>query len=153
MLNTDSMGVHGPARDFSISGAAKLGLLDDLIAEGTREGRHFSPDAHPEAGHFFRSDHFSMAKVGVPAISFEPGLDLVRGGTARGEALAKDYVTRMYHQPADEWQPDWDFSGMVADAGMLHAVGLKLANSREWPNWSKDSEFRAARDRTASLRK
>jgi Zn-dependent M28 family amino/carboxypeptidase len=153
MLNTDSMGVHGPARDFSISGSAQLGLLDDLVAEGAREGRHFTPDAHPEAGHFFRSDHFSMAKVGVPAISFEPGLDLVNGGTATGEAIAKDYVTRMYHQPADEWQPDWDFSGMVADAKFLHAVGLKLANSREWPNWSKDSEFRAARDKTAALRK
>lgn len=153
MLNTDSMGVHGPAHDFSISGAAKLGLLDDLIAEGTREGRHFTADAHPEAGHFFRSDHFSMAKVGVPAVSFESGLDLIAGGTARGEAIAKDYVTRMYHQPADEWQPDWDFSGMVADAQMLHAVGLRLANSREWPNWSKDSEFRAARDKTAKMRK
>jgi Zn-dependent M28 family amino/carboxypeptidase len=153
MLNTDSMGVHGPARDFSISGSAKLGLLDDLIAEGAREGRHFTPDAHPEAGHFFRSDHFSMAKVGVPAISLDAGLDLVKGGTARGEALAKDYVTRMYHQPADEWQSDWDFTGMVADAELLHAVGKKLANNREWPNWSKDSEFRAARDRTAALRK
>ena len=152
-LNTDSMGVHGPARDFSISGSAKLGLLDDLIAEGARGGRHFTPDAHPEAGHFFRSDHFSMAKVGVPAISFESGFDLVNGGTARGEALAKDYVTRMYHQPADEWQPDWDFTGMVADAKLLHAVGMKLANSREWPNWSQDSEFRAARDKTAALRR
>ena len=153
MLNTDSMGVHGPARDFSISGSAKLGLLDDLIAEGTREGRRFTPDAHPEAGHFFRSDHFSMAKVGVPAISFEPGLDLVKGGTERGEALAKDYVTRMYHQPADEWSADWDFTGMVADAQLLHAVGKRLANSREWPNWSEDSEFRAARDRTAAARR
>ncbi|MCA1654678.1 MAG: M28 family peptidase [Sphingomicrobium sp.] len=153
MLNTDSMGTHGPARDFSISGSAKLGLLDDLIEEGAREGRHFTADAHPEAGHFYRSDHFSMAKVGVPAISFEPGLDLVNGGTVRGEALAKDYVTRMYHQPADEWSPQWDFSGMVADAQLLHAVGKRLANSREWPNWSKDSEFRAARDRTAAARK
>ena len=153
MLNTDSMGVHGPARDFSISGSAKLGLLDDLIAEGTREGRRFTPDAHPEAGHFFRSDHFSMAKVGVPAISFEPGLDLVKGSTERGEALAKDYVTRMYHQPADEWSADWDFTGMVADAQLLHAVGKRLANSREWPNWSEDSEFRAARDRTAAARR
>ena len=153
MLNTDSMGVHGPARDFSISGSAKLGLLDDLIAEGTREGRQFTPDAHPEAGHFFRSDHFSMAKVGVPAISFDSGLDLFNGGTVRGEALAKDYITRMYHQPADEWQPDWDFSGMVADAALLHAVGMKLANSREWPNWSNDSEFRVVRDKTAARRR
>jgi len=132
----------------------RIGIIDfgKIIAEGTREGRHFTADAHPEAGHFFRSDHFSMAKVGVPAVSFESGLDLIAGGTARGEAIAKDYVTRMYHQPADEWQPDWDFSGMVADAQVLHAVGLRLANSREWPNWSKDSEFRAARDKTGAAR-
>ena len=153
MLNTDSMGVHGPSRDFSISGSAKLGLLDDLIVEAAKRGRRFTPDPHPEAGHFYRSDHFTLAKVGVPAISFDSGNDLVKGGTARGEDLAKDYVTRMYHQPADEWQTDWDFSGIVADAQLLHAMGLRLANSREWPNWSQDSEFRAARDKTAVMRR
>ncbi|WP_309612066.1 M28 family metallopeptidase [Sphingomonas sp.] len=153
MLNTDSMGVHGSSRDFSISGSAKLGLLDDLIEEAAKRGRRFTPDPHPEAGHFYRSDHFTLAKVGVPAISFDSGNDLVNGGTARGEELAKDYVTRMYHQPADEWQSNWDFSGIVADAQLLHALGLRLANSREWPNWSQDSEFRAARDKTAVMRR
>ena len=153
MLNTDSLGVHGPSRDFSISGSAKLGLLDDLIAEAAKRGRRFTPDTHPEAGHFYRSDHFTLAKVGVPAISFDSGSDLANGGTARGEELAKDYVTRMYHQPADEWQADWDFSGIVADAELLHSLGLRLANSREWPNWSQDSEFRAARDKSAAMRK
>ena len=153
VLNTDSMGVQGPARDFSISGTARLGLLDELIADGTRQGRRFTADPHPESGGFYRSDHFSMAKVGVPAISFKPGLDLVRGGTARGEAWAKNYTTTMYHQPADEWSPQWDFTGMAQDATLLHSLGKRLASSRLWPNWSKDSEFRAARDRTAALRR
>ncbi|RST31839.1 M28 family peptidase [Sphingomonas ginkgonis] len=152
VINTDSMGVNGPARDFSISGTAKLGLLDDLVAEGARLNRRFTPDPHPESGGFYRSDHFSMAKVGIPAISFRSGLDLVNGGTARGEALAKEYTTLRYHQPADEFSPSWDFSGMVADATLLHRVGLRLANSTEWPNWSADSEFRAARDRSAAAR-
>jgi Zn-dependent M28 family amino/carboxypeptidase len=152
VLNTDSMGVWGPARDFSISGNAQLGLLDDLAQEGTREGRSYTPDPHPESGGFYRSDHFPMAKVGVPAISFKSGLDLVNGGTARGEAISADYTAKRYHQPDDEWSPDWDFSGMVKDAELLHALGWRLANSREWPNWSQDSEFRAERDKTASER-
>ncbi len=152
VLNTDSMGVWGPARDFSISGNAKLGLLDDLVQEGAREGRRYTPDPHPESGGFYRSDHFPMAKVGVPAVSFRSGLDLANGGTARGEAISADYTAKRYHQPDDEWSPDWDFTGMVKDAELLHAVGWHLANSREWPNWSEDSEFRAERDKTASER-
>ncbi len=153
VFNTDSMGVAGKARDFSMSGNAKFGLLDLVTAEAARRGRSFTPDSHPEAGHFFRSDHFPFAKAGVPAISFESGTNLMSGGTARGEALAADYVDKRYHQPADEYSPSWDLSGMVDDAQLLHAVGRDLANSRGWPAWSADSEFRAARDRSASERR
>ena len=152
VLNTDSMGVWGPEKNFSISGTARLDLLDDLIAEGKREGRYFTPDPHPESGGFYRSDHFSFAKQGVPAISFKPGNDLVTGRTARGEALAADYTTKRYHQPDDEFNPQWDFRGMAQDGNLLHLLGLRLANSREWPNWSSDSEFRATRDQSAAER-
>ena len=123
-----------------------------MIEEGTRQGRRFTPEPHPETGGFYRSDHFSMAKVGVPAISFGPGMDLVNGGLARGEAWSKMYTATMYHQPADEWSAQWDFSGMAQDTRLLHALGKRLANSREWPNWSQDSEFRATRDKTAAQR-
>lgn len=153
MLNTDSMGVHGRARDFSISGTARLELLDILTDEARKQNRVFTPDAHPESGGFYRSDHFSMAKVGVPAVSYESGGDLVKGGVARAEAIGKEYITNRYHQPADEVQPDWDYSGMVEDAALLHAVGLRLANSDVWPNWSQDSEFRATRDQSAADRR
>ena len=152
VLNTDSMGVNGPEKNFSISGTAKLDLLDDLIAEGKREGRYFTADPHPESGGFYRSDHFSFAKQGVPAISFKPGNDLLNGGTARGEALDKDYTAKRYHQQDDEFNPNWDFRGMAQDANLLHLVGERLANSREWPNWSTDSEFRATRDKSAPER-
>ena len=152
VLNTDSMGVFGRTRDFSISGTAKLELLDMLIAEGQRQGRTFTADPHPESGGFYRSDHFTMAKVGVPAISFKPGLDLVDGGVARGEAIAKEYTAKRYHQPDDEWQPEWRFDGIAEDGALLHALGRNLANSNAWPNWSQDSEFRATRDQTAGER-
>ena len=152
VLNTDSMGVFGPARDFSIAGTAKLELLDLLVAEGQREGRTFTPDRHPESGGFYRSDHFSFAKVGVPAISYKSGSDLVDGGLVRGEAISKEYTANRYHQPDDEWSPDWRFDGIAADATLLHAVGRDLANGNAWPNWSQDSEFRATRDSTAGER-
>jgi Zn-dependent M28 family amino/carboxypeptidase len=153
VLNTDSMGVYGPAKNFTIAGTAKLELLDDLVAEGKKVGRYFSPDPHPESGGFYRSDHFSFAKQGVPAISFKAGNDLVNGGMERGETLGREYNRLHYHQPSDEWSADWDFSGIAADGELLHMLGRDLANSREWPNWSADSEFKAARDRTASERR
>ena len=152
VLNTDGGAIWGRAKNFTISGNAKLGLLDMLIAEGKKQGRYYSPDPHPEAGHFYRSDHFSFAKVGVPAISFGDGNDLVNGGIERGEALGKEYITKHYHQPSDEWSPQWDFSGMAEDTQLLHNLGRDLANSRDWPNWSPDSEFRATRDQSAAER-
>ena len=152
VINTDGGQIWGPARNFTISGNAKLDLLDMLIAEGKKQGRYYSPDPHPEAGHFYRSDHFSFAKVGVPAISFGEGNDLLNGGIARGEALQKEYVEKHYHQPSDEWSTAWDFTGMAEDDQMLHNLGRGLANSRLWPNWSPDSEFRATRDKSARER-
>ncbi|MDQ3245336.1 MAG: M28 family metallopeptidase [Pseudomonadota bacterium] len=152
VINTDSMATWGPARDFSISGSARLGLLDTLIEEGRRRGRTFAPDSNPQAGLFYRSDHFPFAKAGVPAISFKPGLDLVNGGTARGQALASEYTEKRYHQPDDEYSPSWDLSGIADDAALLHAVGQRLGNSAEWPNWSEDSEFRSIRDRSQGER-
>ena len=152
VINTDGGQLWGRAKNFTISGNAKLDLLDMLIAEGKKQGRYYSADPHPEAGHFYRSDHFSFAKVGVPAISFKSGNDLVNGGTERGEAIAKDYTAKRYHQPDDEYQPGWDFSGQAQDAQLLHELGERLANSREWPNWSSDSEFRATRDQSGADR-
>jgi Zn-dependent M28 family amino/carboxypeptidase len=153
VLNMDALDPGGPARDFTISGTAKLGLLDDLIAVGKQFGLRYTPDAHPEAGYFFRSDHFPFAKHGVPAISFGSGEDLVDGGVAAGRAAAADYTAKRYHQPGDEWQASWPFTGMARDLQVLYTLGSDLANSQEWPNWSLDSEFRAARDQSAAERR
>jgi len=153
VINMDALDPHGPARNFSISGSARLGLLDDLVAVAKAHGMSYAPDPHPEAGSFFRSDHFSFAKQGVPAISYESGNDWVDGGVAAGEAASKAYTEAHYHQPSDEWQADWSFTGMAHDLGMLYTLGARLANSREWPNWANDSEFRALRDRTVAERR
>jgi Zn-dependent M28 family amino/carboxypeptidase len=151
-INTDVLGVLGPARDFSVRGDQKFGLLDILVEEGAKRGRRFTPDPNAGTGTFYRSDHFTFAKAGIPALTFTPGEDLVNGGAARAKAWMSNYRANMYHQPDDEFSPDWDFTGMAQDGELLHAVGQRLANSCDWPNWSQDSEFRAARDRSAAER-
>ncbi|MBB6246207.1 M28 family metallopeptidase [Rhodanobacter sp. A1T4] len=153
VINMDALDPHGPSRNFTISGSAKLGLLDDLIANAKKFGMVYSPDPKPEAGHFFRSDHFSFAKRGVPAISFGSGNDWVAGGIAAGKAAEDDYTAKRYHQQGDEWQADWPFTGMARDLQVLYVLGSELANSNQWPDWSQDSEFRATRDKTAADRK
>jgi Zn-dependent M28 family amino/carboxypeptidase len=152
-INMDALDPMGPARNFTTSGSAQSDLLDLLIADGKTFGLSYAPDPHPEAGHFFRSDHFPFAKRGVPSVSFGSGNDLVNGGIEAGEAAKKAYTADRYHQPADEWQADWTFAGMTHDLPLLYKVGSDLANSKRWPDWSKDSEFRATRDATAAERR
>ena len=153
LINVDALRPEGPSRDFTISGNAKLDLLDALVAKAKQWKVGYTPDAKPEAGYFFRSDHFSLAKRGVPAVSFESGEDLVDGGIAAGRKAKEDYTEKNYHQPSDQWQASWSFAGMARDLEILYSLGADLANSHTWPNWSADSEFRAKRDETAAQRK
>jgi Zn-dependent M28 family amino/carboxypeptidase len=152
-INMDGSAVNGPAKDISTSGDAGLTLQDDLIAVAKAHGRYFTKDSRPEAGSFFRSDHFSFAKQGLPALSFGSGRDLVKGGVEAGKAAQEAYVRDRYHQPADEFDPNWDLSGMAQDLTIGYDLGMQLANSREWPQWKAGSEFKAARDKTAAERK
>ncbi|MGH8028301.1 MAG: M28 family metallopeptidase [Arenimonas sp.] len=153
VINIDALSPYGPARDFGTSGSAKLSLIDDFVAAAAKAGLGYSADGHPEAGHFFRSDHFSFAKRGVPAFSFGSGRDWIDGGKAAGEAASLQYTEKRYHQPADEFDPAWSFTGMARDLGLLQRFGADLANSTTWPNWGVDSEFRAARDASSLERR
>ncbi|MCF8503768.1 MAG: M28 family peptidase [Caulobacter sp.] len=152
VLNTDALKPVGPAKDFTISGSAKLELLDMLVAEGAKVGRTYTPDPYTEAGYFFRSDHFPFAKQGVPAISFGSGLDLVSGGVPAGDAWQAAYRKDQYHQPADEWSDAWPLDGMASDIRLLVQLGKSLAGSDVWPAWGEGSEFKAARDASAAAR-
>ena len=152
VINMDALSPAGAARNFSTTGSAKSDLLDALVAEGQAAGMAYVSDQHPEAGYFFRSDHFPFAKRGVPALSYGSGDDLVEGGQAAGEAAGKDYNEKRYHQAADEWQSDWTFAGMVHDLPVLYRLGSGLANSTRWPGWGADSEFRVIREKSAAER-
>ncbi len=153
VINMDGMNPFVPSRDFGIYGTAKLELLDQLKRVAAQFKLRYTPDPKPQAGYFFRSDHFSFAKRGVPALWYAAGQDWEVGGVAAGKAAADDYTAKRYHQQGDEWKPDWTFAGAARDLGVLYALGQQLADSRQWPNWSQDSEFRATRDASQAARK
>ncbi len=152
MINMDALAVGGPTRDFTIRGNQKLDLLDQLIETAKQWQMQYTPDPKPETGGFFRSDHFTLAKRGVPAISYGSGQDLVDGGIEAGKAVALQYNQQNYHQPSDQWQADWQLTGLARDLQVLYTLGRDLADSNAWPNWSSDSEFRKARDASAAER-
>lgn len=152
-INIDALSGSGPARDISVSGDSKGELQDMLVADAQKQGRRFTPDEAPAAGHFFRSDHFPFAKRGVPALSIESGQDLYDGGVKVGKAKAEAYVTQRYHQPADQWDTSIDFRGMAVDDGLAYQLGSELANSNVWPGWKPGSEFKALRDASAAQRR
>jgi len=151
-INMDGMSIWGRSHDMFAPGNSGVTLQDELAAQLQASGRVFSPDPQPEAGMFYRSDHFSFAKRGVPAISVKAGIDLVNGGTAAGRAALDDYIAHRYHQPDDEWSPNWDLSGQVEDVNLLWRWGEDLANSTRWPGWHDGSEFKAIRDASAAAR-
>ncbi|TCK49447.1 Zn-dependent M28 family amino/carboxypeptidase [Xanthomonas vasicola] len=153
VINMDGMNPFVPSRDFGIYGTAKLELLDQLKSVAAQSKLRYTPDPKPQAGYFFRSDHFSFAKRGVPALSYAAGQDWEVGGVAAGKAAADDYTAKRYHQQGDEWKPGWTFAGAARDLGVLYTLGQQLADSRQWPNWSQDSEFRATRDASETARK
>ena len=153
VINMDALNPQGPAHDFTISGSAKLELLDGLIATAKRWDLRYTPDSKPEAGYFFRSDHFPFAKRGVPAISYGSGNDWVDGGVAAGKAAGEVYTADRYHQPADQWEASWTFTGMTRELQVLYTLGSELAHGKRWPNWDAGSEFRGARDASADQRK
>jgi Zn-dependent M28 family amino/carboxypeptidase len=152
MINMDALAVGGPTRDYTIRGNQKLDLLDQLVETAKQWQMEYTPDPKPETGGFFRSDHFPLAKRGVPAISYGSGQDLVDGGIEAGKAVALHYNQQNYHQPSDEWQADWPLTGLARDLQVLYTLGRDLADGSDWPNWSVDSEFRQARDASAKER-
>jgi Zn-dependent M28 family amino/carboxypeptidase len=145
-INMDGINNWGPTRDIEVVGYGKS-ELDDLITDAARaQGRRVEPDSSPEAGYFYRSDHLHFAQLGIPVLYTSNGLDLLDGGTERGQRLNAEYVANDYHKPSDEVTDDWDMSGGVLDLELLYTVGRRLADSDDWPEWRANAEFRAARE-------
>ena len=112
----------------------------------TQDKKYLIPDAEPEKGFYYRSDHFEFAKQGVPALYVDGGIDVVRKGKDFGMEMKDDYTKNHYHQVSDEVKPDWDYTGMVQDARILFTVGYALSQHDKWPECSEKAEFKAKRD-------
>jgi Zn-dependent M28 family amino/carboxypeptidase len=152
VINLDGDGPRPRSHDVDASGTGQSEMEDVLKKALSTQGRTLSPDPEPEKGEFYRSDHFSLAKLGIPAISPSGGRDLLVGGEAAGQRLVDDYTNNRYHQPSDEWRADWDLSGPEEDLKAYYLAGKTLANGDVWPNYFKTSEFRAARDKDMASR-
>ena len=154
-MTLDILQTAGPSRDVVLVGAGQNELEDDLARAAAAQGRTVTPDAKPERGLFYRADHFSLAKRGVPTLllmAIGGGVDLVSGGRAAGDAWVSDYTANCYHQTCDTWNSRWDLRGAAEDVDLYYRVGLQLGNSRRWPEWRPGSEFKAIRDTSASAR-
>ncbi len=147
-INIDSLTMHGDSRDFYAVGAGKSELDAFLERAAAGEQLTLTPEPAPQAGYYYRSDHFSLAKQGVPMIYAKLGPDLVEGGRAAGDAWQEEYRANRYHAPADEYDPAWDWSGAMKELRLFYRIGRELAESRDWPNWYEGDEFRAIRDRS-----
>lgn len=145
-LNMDVVPLNGRVRDLNVIGDTKSSLGPALAQLVKSEGIRLSPDAHPEAGHFYRSDHFSFAKAGIPSVSIGGGVDYMGRPAGWGLKQAEDYTAHRYHQPSDEYRSDFDLSGAAQLAEIVYRFGVSLGNARTVPTWNADAEFRAARD-------
>lgn len=145
-LNMDVVPVIGRVRDLNVMGDNKSSLGPAIAQLVKSEGIRLSPDAHPEQGHFYRSDHFSFAKAGIPSVSIGGGDDYVGRPTGWGVQQGDDYVAHRYHQPSDEYRSDFDLRGAAQLAEIVYRFGLSLGNARTVPTWNADAEFRAMRD-------
>ena len=145
-VNIDALLPTSPAKDAVVIGAGASELEDTLKAVLAESNRVITPDPTPESGRFYRSDHISLAKKGVPMLYVDSGEDLINGGTAAGAAAAKNYTDNLYHKPADEYSDSWDLSGLEADVKVDYEVVNRIANSDAWPNWYAGNEFKALRD-------
>jgi Zn-dependent M28 family amino/carboxypeptidase len=152
-INIDGLQLGGLSRDFIAIGAGKSDLDRYLQAAIAPLNLALVPEPAPEAGYYYRSDHFSFAKQGVPMLYAEGGEDLVNGGKEAGAAWARDYRANRYHGVEDEYSESWDWSGAVRDLQIYYRIASQLAAGRDWPNWVEGDEFRAIRDRSAAERR
>jgi len=144
-INIDALLPVGRTRDLEVIGYGASELEDLLKEEAARQGRVLRPDSQPEKGFYFRSDHFNLAKRGVPALYIESGIDSRDHPPGWVEAQVQDYIAHRYHKPADTYDPSWNVAGNLEDLALLYAVGRRVADGTRWPAWYPGSEFSAAR--------
>ena len=152
-VNMDALNAIGPAKDIVVVGGGKSELDAYVEKLAKMEGRTVKAEPTPEKGFYYRSDHFSFAKLGVPMFNFGSGDELVEGGVEAGKKAAEDYEKNRYHAPGDEYEAITNWDGMMSDLRLYYAAGRMLAMTDAWPNWVEGDEFRAARDKSRATAK
>ncbi len=145
-INMDVLGYIGETHDVTIVGYGNSELDDYVDRAVQKQKRIANPDPKPENGYFYRSDHFSLSKEGVPAVYFEAGENSIEHGLKWGKEKAADYVANRYHKPSDEYSESWNMLGAVKDLELMYKIGLQLSHEDSFPNWREGNEFRAKRD-------
>jgi Zn-dependent M28 family amino/carboxypeptidase len=145
VMNIDGLNVIGPTKDVNVIGLGKSSL-DELVSTVARsQDRVVTPDEFPDRGYYYRSDQFSLAKVGVPGVYLHSGINVIGKPAGWGKEQLEEWTRTKYHQPSDEYDEAWDFGGAVQDVRLLYHVGLLAAQQREMPKWNSGDEFEAAR--------
>ena len=147
-INMDELLAFGPMRDVTITGYGQSELDDYARAAAKEQNRYIIPYQHPETGSFYRSDHFSCAKVGIPALYAGGQFESRLHGKAYAEKQRKEFEEKSYHQPADQFDPTWDLRGAAQDARLLFRIGQQLAGETTFPKWKEGSEFKATREKS-----
>ena len=150
-INMDGLTTWGRTRDLVVVGYGASELDDYARDAAAEQGRTLKPDAEPEKGFYYRSDHFNFAKLGVPAFYADEGTEFIGKPSDYGMKKRQDYTANHYHKPSDEIKPDWDLGGAVEDLQLFLAMGFRVAQADRYPEWRVGNEFRAVRE--AQLRK
>ena len=148
VINMDALNIFGKTKDMTIVGFGNSQLDNYAVAVLKKYGRYASPDPAPEKGGYFRSDHFSFAKAGVPSLYLSDGIDNVEHGKEWGLARSEKWIMENYHKPSDNYEPDkWNFDGMIEDIRVYFEVGYDLSTSKEFPEWNPGFPFKSLRDK------
>ena len=153
LVNMDSLSITGMKKDVTVVGFGKSEMEKYLAKAARRQDRHLTQEPTPERGYYYRSDHFSLAKKGVPALSAKGGTVALNDKEAKLAEKVKKIVANCYHQACDEYNEAWGWRGMVSDLQMYFEVGYLLGNTRKWPNWNEGTEFKALRDKMMAVDK
>ena len=152
VINMDGTNLLGRTRDVNVIGFGKSNLDELVAAVAKAQNRVVTPDHFPDRGYYYRSDQFSLAKIGVPGVYLHSGVNVIGKPPGWGKAQLNDWVQNIYHQPSDEYQADWNLSGAVEDTQLLLEVGLRVANQPSLPAWNPDDEFEDARRQALAAR-
>lgn len=147
-INFDALYPFGETRDISVTGAERTTSWPLIQRDAKRLNLEITPDPEPGQGHYYRSDHFSLARVGIPAFSISPGTSYIGKPAGFGNTVFEEYNSKHYHQPSDEYHEDWDVSGMEQMANFGLTLGLDFASAPKLPTWNAGDEFLAARQKS-----